>query len=305
MAGVSAPDLRTVVSGPWTSALALTQVRHRRHRPAVHQVDVSTFHVLVDVDELPRLGRAVRGFGHNRRAMVAVHDDDHLGGPEPSSASGPRGVPLRTLRERAAALVAERGATLPAGPLLLLCHPRMFGHVFNPVAWWFAHHPDGRLGLVLAEVSSTFGDRVVYLLDEFEPGSGGTIMAQAAKRLHVSPFLPVEDHTYRFVIRPPDLSSGPGMTGPRVLVQMQVEDAHGTVLDATQDARLVPFASGRLLRLILRYPLVSLRSVLHIHLHALLLWRKRVPFVHRPQPPVDAVRVGRVVTERTRRGGMT
>jgi len=290
------PRDRRTDHGPLTSALALTRVRHRRHRPALHQIELSTFHVLVDVDDLGRLDREVVGFGHNRRAPVAVHDRDHLG--VTPDAPVPSGSAPVTLRERAAALLTERGVALPAGRLLLLCHPRMFGHVFNPVAWWFAHHPDGRLGLVLAEVSSTFGDRVVYVLDELEPGPGGMVHAHATKRLHVSPFLPVDDHAYRFVIRPPDLRGG-----TRVMVHMDVEDAEGTVLDATQDARLVPFTSGRLLRLVLRFPLVSLRSLLHIHVHALRLWRKRVPFHRRPTPPADALRVRRAASARAGRGG--
>lgn len=280
---------------PSVSALAMSRVLHRRHRPAGHRVELSTFHVLVDVDDLPRLDREVAGFGHNRRAIVSVHDADHLGGPQVGAST--RSVPAGTLRERASALLRERGVALPEGPLLLLCHPRTFGHVFNPVAWWFAHHPDGRLGLVLAEVSSTFGDRVVYVLDELEPGAAGTVRAQTTKRLHVSPFLPTDDHTYRFIIHPPSLSSG-----SRVLVTMQVEDMDGLVLDATQDARLVPFTSGRLLRLLLRFPFVSLRSIAHIHLHALRLWRKRVPFQRRPAPPADALRVGRAGAVPDRRG---
>ncbi len=266
-------------TAPETSALSWTQVRHRRHRPAIHVLDVPTFHVLVDVDDLPRLDREVRGFSHNRRGLVSIHDADHLG-----HVSG--GFARASLRERVAGLLAAQGIDLPAGPLQLLCHPRMFGHVFNPVSWWFAHHPDGRLGLVLAEVTSTFGDRVVYVLDELEPTANGSVRATASKQLHVSPFLPTEGLGYRFVIRPP----GSPLTG-RALVHMEVEDEEGLVLDATQRARLVPFTTSQLARLLLRYPLVSIRSLLLIHTHALRLWSKRVPFHRRPAPPVDAVRV--------------
>jgi uncharacterized protein len=269
-----------------SSTLAITEVRHRRHRPAVHRIRLTTFHVLVDVDDLPRLDREVLGFGHNRRSPIAVHDRDHLGGPDgvtSRAAAGPE-----TLRQRMEALLSEREVVLPGGSLLLLCHPRVFGHVFNPVSWWFAHHEDDTLGLIVAEVSNTFGDRVVYVLDELESGPDGTVRSTTAKRLHVSPFLPVDDHVYRFVVRPP----GP-TPAARVLVHMEVDDPEGTVLDATQDGRLVPFTTARLIGLLLRFPLVSLRSLAHIHLHALMLWRKRVPFHRRPAPPADAVRVRR------------
>ncbi|MGA1078687.1 MAG: DUF1365 family protein, partial [Nitriliruptoraceae bacterium] len=114
------------MSSPAASALYVGEVRHRRHRPVHHALRHRTFHALLDVDDLDRLDREVRGFGVDRPAPMALRTRDHLDGAE-----GP-------LRPRLAALVAARGGRLPAGPLQLLCHPRTFGHVFNPVAWWFA-----------------------------------------------------------------------------------------------------------------------------------------------------------------------
>jgi len=286
---------RTTTVSPGPSALSWTRVRHRRHRPAEHGFELGTFHVLVDIDDLPRLDREVRGFGHNRRAVVALHDADHLelvAGPDRDATR-----PAPTLRLRLAELLKELDIDLPGGVLQLLCHPRMFGHVFNPVSWWFAHHPDGRLGLVLAEVTSTFGDRVVYVLDDLEPTGNGSVRATSSKRLHVSPFLPVSDLTYHFVIRPPGVPPT-----QRALVHMEVEDGAGIVLDATQRARFVPFTSRQLQRLVLRYPMASLRSLALIHLQAVRLWTKRVPFHRRPTPPGDALRVGRASATQEQQG---
>lgn len=259
------------------SAIGRSTVRHRRHRPRTHELELRTLHVLIDVDELPALDRHVRGFGFDRPAPMAIRSADHL-----------RGERRGDLRGEVARLLAEQDVTLPDGRLLLLCHPRTLGHVFDPVAWWFAHHPDGTLGLVLAEVTSTFGDRDVYVLDALEPGPNGTFRATADKRLHVSPFLPVEGLRYRFVIRPP----GSGPSG-RVLVHMEVEDEDGVVLDATQRVELAPIGSWAVLQALLRFPFVSLRSLSWIHAHALVLWLKRVPFHRRPAPPDGALRIRR------------
>jgi DUF1365 family protein len=284
----------TTEASPLRSAIGISAVRHRRHRPREHRVQLSTLHVLVDVDELPEIDRRVPGFGHNRRAVMAIRDEDHLAVSPPSSDAASRS----SLRARVEALLADRGVELPRGRLQLLCHPRMFGHVFDPVAWWFAYHPDGALGLVLAEVSSTFGDRVVYVLDDLEPGPNGTVRAVAEKRLHVSPFLPVEGLRYRFLIRAPGASPA-----GRVLVHMEVQDEDGVILDATQRVELAAFTTGGLIRALVRYPLVSLRALGHIHAHALMIWWKRIPFHPRPAPPADALRVrqGRI-GRRTDRG---
>jgi len=257
------------------SAIGRSTVRHRRHRPRTHELELRTLHVLIDIEELPELDRRVRGFAYDRAAPMAIRSADHL-----------RGEQCGDLRGEVTRLLARQGVALPAGRLQLLCHPRTFGHVFDPVAWWFAYHPDGELGLVLAEVTSTFGDRDVYVLDTLEPGPNGTVRASADKRLHVSPFLPVDGLRYQFVIRPPGAEPG-----GRTLVHMEVEDADGVVLDATQRVELTPMHSRTVLGALVRFPFVSLRSLAWIHAHAVLLWRKGVPFHRRPEPPAGALRV--------------
>jgi uncharacterized protein len=263
-----APPRRAVagVSSPLASALYVGSVRHRRHRPVVNAFRYRAYHVLVDLDELPRLDREVRGFAYNRRGATSFWDRDHL---------GPAALPAR---EKLARWLVGEGVVLPAGPVRVLTNLRVMGYVFNPVSWWFCHHPDGRLALVVAEVDNTFGDAHCYLLDDLEHRPDGTVRARADKVFHVSPFLPVDGLGYRFTIVAP---------GPRALVHMDVEDAEGTVLDATQDGQRVALTSRTLARTLVTHPLVTLRTIAQIHRQALRLWRKRVTFHRRPAPPPD------------------
>ncbi|MFW6010000.1 MAG: DUF1365 family protein, partial [Actinomycetota bacterium] len=53
------------MSDPLASCLYVGAVRHRRHRPTSHAFSYRTYHALLDVDELPRLARELRGFGYN------------------------------------------------------------------------------------------------------------------------------------------------------------------------------------------------------------------------------------------------
>lgn len=246
------------------SALYVGEVRHRRHRPRVNAFRYRTYHALLDLDELPRLDRELRGFGYNRRAMVGFHDRDHL---------GPALLPVR---EKLTGWLQAQGVELPAGPVRVLTNLRVLGHVFDPVSWWFCHHPDGKLALVVAEVNNTFGESHCYLLDRLEHRANGTVRAHAAKRFHVSPFMPVEGLAYRFTFA----SRPDGLTA-----HMDVFDRDGKLFDATQSGARVALTSRSLARTLVTHPLMTLRTVALIHLQAGRLVLKRVPYFRKPVPP--------------------
>jgi uncharacterized protein len=160
----------------------------------------------------------------------------------------------------------------------VLTNLRVLGHVFDPVSWWFCHHRDGRLAFVVAEVHNTFGEAHAYLLDDLERPGDGTVRARSRKAFHVSPFLPTDGLTYRFafVLREEALTA-----------HVEVDDAQGTIFDATQRGRRVELTGPNLARTLVTHPLMTLRTVVWIHLQALRLWRRGVPVVRRPVAPDD------------------
>jgi DUF1365 family protein len=216
---------------------------------------------------------------------VSLHARDHFGD-----------APL-PLREKVARWVAGQSRSLPAGRLLMVAYPRVLGHVFNPVSWWFAYDLEGRLALVIAEVRNTFGDWHAYLLD---PVGDAVVTARSDKVFHVSPFLPVDGLAYRFSLRAP---SADGVPDELVAAHIGVvDDAGTTVLDATQTQRSQPLSGATLARACLRTPLVTLRTVALIHAQAARLAWRRTPFHRRPAPPptgLDAL----ARTSQTHRGG--
>jgi len=279
--GAHGERARCAVAVVTASALYIGHVSHRRRRPREHAFRVSTYHVLIDVDELDVLEERLVLFGHRRRAVTRFDDRDHFGPVD------------RPVRDKVGDWLAAQGRRLPEGPLRVLTNLRVFGHVFNPVSWWFAHDRDGRLELVLAEVNNTFGESHVYVLDVGSDRGGDVVRAGADKVFHVSPFLPVTGLSYRFSVLPP---------GERVLVHMGVDDDEGRIFDATQDGRRVELDARSLRRALVRYPLVPLVTLLLIHGHALRLWLKRVPFHRKPIPPDDGFERA-TSSARSRRGG--
>lgn len=250
------------------SSLVVGWTRHRRATPIQRSFRYRTFHALLDVDELPALEREVAGFAYRRPAPVRFRDRDHLGAGD---------TPVKA---KLARWLRTQGHELPEGPVRVLANLRVLGHVFDPVSWWFCHRADGSLALVVAEVRNTFGESYWYLLDELEDRGHGVVQARASKHFHVSPFLPIEGLAYRFtfVLRP-----------DRVVAHIDVLDGEEVVFDATQTGRRRPLSTRSLLVVLLTNPLLPLRTLALIHLQALRLLARRVPFHRKPEPPPGAV----------------
>jgi len=256
------------------SGLYVGWTRHRRRVTVDRSFRYRTFHALLDLDELPRLEREVRGFAYRRPSPVRFRDRDHLGAGD---------TPVKAKLSR---WLAGHGVALPDGHVRVLANLRVLGHVFDPVSWWFCHRADGSLALVVAEVRNTFGESYWYLLDELEDSGNGVVHARAAKRFHVSPFLPITGLEYRFsfVLRP-----------DRIVAHIDVLADGEVVFDATQTGSRRPFTTDGLARTLVTNPLLPLRTVALIHLQAVRLFLRGVRFHRKPDPPAGGLARGRFV----------
>ncbi len=242
------------------SAIYEGTVVHERVRPKQHRLRYSVFSLLLDLDELPEIDRRSRLFGHNRRAALAFHDRDH--GPT-------TGGPLRPWVE---AQLRAAGLALDGGPIRLLCYPRVFGYVFNPLSVYFCYRRDGGLAAILYEVCNTFRERHTYVIP-VDNDARPVIRQRCAKSLYVSPFIQM-DTDYHFRIVPP---------GGGINIVIRQEDAEGLLLAASFRGERVPLTDRSLTRCLIRFPLLTLKVMAGIHWEALKLWRKGLPlFSHRP-----------------------
>ncbi|TVR96738.1 MAG: DUF1365 domain-containing protein [Rhodospirillales bacterium] len=250
------------------SALYRGVVVHQRVRPRRHRLTYRVFSLLLDLDELPRLGRALRLFAYNRFGLFSFLDRDH--GPG-------HAAPLRPYVENQ---LRRAGIDLAGGAIRVLCYPRILGYVFNPLSVFFCHHRDGALAALIYEVNNTFGERHSYLIPVVD-AAPGPIRQGCTKRFYVSPFNPVEG-TYRFRVEPP---------GDRLALVINQDDAAGPVLHAAFRGERASLSDRALLAAFVRYPLMTVKVIAGIHWEAFRLWRKGLRLVDRPAPPADAVTI--------------
>lgn len=250
------------------SALYLGEVVHQRLKPQRHRLAYRVFSLLIDLDELQQLDRRLRFFSYNRFNIFSFLDRDH--GP---SEAGP-------LRAWVDHHLKAAGITLDGGPIRVLCYPRLFGYVFNPLTVYFCHHRDGRLVAILYEVNNTFGARHTYVIPAAQDHKG-RVVQECGKVFYVSPFNAVTGK-YRFRVDPPE---------QHVSVVINHSDAEGPLLYAAFKGRRVVLTDRALLATLARYPLMTIKVIVGIHWEALRLWRKGLRLVERPDPPREPVTI--------------
>lgn len=251
-----------------SSCLYFGRVMHKRLRPFGHRLDYRIFSLYLDLDELPSLSRRLRFFSHNRWNLLSFMDQDH------GAADG------SALKPWLEARLAEAGIDSEGGPVRLLCFPRLLGYVFNPLTIWFCYHRSGRLVAILYEVRNTFGEKRCYLIPvDAAHRPGAAIRQSCDKNFYVSPFIGMSA-TYHFRLREP---------GRRLAVLIRQWVTEGELLIASQTGRRQPFDDRTLLRAFLSYPLMTVKVIVGIYLHAFRIWRKGAKLTPRPTAPDQAV----------------
>ena len=244
------------------------QVRHRRFTPAIHAFNYRMYMMYLDLDELPVLFKPFWLWSSERFNLAWFRRSDHMG-----DANTPL---IECVRDK----VQEHTGIRPEGPVRLLTHCRYFGHGFNPVSFYYCYDKhDKHVEHIVAEVNNTpWGEQYCYVLaanDNLKASADNTtahLQYRPSKAFHVSPFMPMNmNYDWRF--NQPD---------ERLTVHMQNFIDDEKIFDATLDLAYQPIGHASMARVLLKYPVITLKVVVGIYYQALLLFIKRVPFVDHP-----------------------
>jgi len=251
------------------------QIRHVRLRPTRHAFNYGAYFLMLPMRHLQKLQKeagplVTSDLPINRRGLLSFHDTDHGDGRTVA-----QGGALGWLES----LLAQENIQDALGEIWLQTFPRVMGYTFKPVSFWYCHRQDKSLAAVVAEVHNTFGERHCYLLPA--PQWGHT--QEAEKVFHVSPFCRATGQ-YQFRFMQTQLK---GLE--RLVARVDHDDEAGPLIQTSISGVMTPASSAEIWRTFWRYPLFTFSVIFRIHWHALLLWLKSVPFITKPEPPVERV----------------
>ena len=232
-------------------------VTHRRFKPKRHFFTYKTFSLLIDLHEIENLGKKIKFFSYNKFNILSFYDLDH--GPRDGS----------SLINWVKNTLDEAKVNIGSGTIKLLCYPRFFGYVFNPLSIFYCYDDNLQLKAILYEVKNTFNEQHTYVFPV--SSSSNLILHKCDKKFYVSPFMEMKTF-YNFRLSKPE----------KILnAFIKQSDVEGTLLTACQVGKKVEMSSKNLLFQFLTHPFMSFKVILAIHFEAFRLWIKGVKHVKR------------------------
>ena len=232
------------------------KVIHRRFKPKEHYFKYSVFSLLIDIDELEIIENKIKIFSYNKFNIISFFDKDH----------GPRDG--TSVKQWVIKNLKDIGIENIKIQIKLLCYPRIFGYVFNPLSVFFIYDENSRLIAILYEVKNTFGEQHTYV---FKTDDDKVIINSCTKKFHVSPFIEMECHYYFRVLKPSD----------KISVIIDQKDKNGKLLYASQDGKAAELNEKNLLTSYISHPLMTFKIIAAIHYEALKLWLKGIKIIKR------------------------
>ncbi len=252
------------------SAIYSGTVGHCRFTPKRHAFSYQVFMMYLDLDELETVFQSSRLWSLNGRNLASFRRRDFLGDPNVGLADA--------VKQR---IYEEEGVRFE-GSIRVLANLRYFGFIINPITCYYCFDHEERLAYIVAEVTNTpWNERHSYVLP-CDPGSEEDRIV-FAKAMHVSPF---NDMAMEYDWR----SNKPGENLAIHLENRRVNDSTeaGRLFVADMQLQRQPIADGALTKLILQYPLMTMKVAAGIYWQAAKLYFKGVPFVSHPEAQAES-----------------
>lgn len=219
-----------------------------------HSFFYDVFYISVDLLKIDEIVKPLLSMSHNGFNIFSFQSRDFVDFGKASIA------------ENFSFWLQQSQPKLKLAELYLIAHPRTIGYSFNPISL-FLYRPVGeRVFYAVAEVHNTFGEAKMFSLGPLD--RDGCVEFASAKNFYVSPFIPL-DTEFVFKVR---------VTEDKISLRVDSHQNGHVILGASLVGDLIPLNNKNLLMSLLRNPHITAKVIGGIHLEALKLYLKKIPF---------------------------
>ena len=232
-------------------------VVHKRFKPKTHYFKYKVFSLLIDLSEIELIDKKLKIFSFNKFNIISFYNSDH-GRRDGSS-----------LKKWVIDNLKKYNINTNNIQIKLLCYPRIFGYVFNPLSIFYIYDKNEDLISILYEVKNTFGEQHTYV---FKSKKGQNLIQHVCKKkFHVSPFIEMNCIYFFRLLKPSN----------KISVIIDQNDKEGKILYASQNGIKSELNNSTLIKAYLKHPLMTFKIILAIHFEAFKLWTKGIKYIRK------------------------
>ena len=209
-------------------------VIHKRFKPKIHTFNYKVFSLLIDLSEIKLLDKTLKLFSYDKFNIISFFNKDH--GPRDGS----------SLKNWVIDNLKKNDIDCDNIKIKLLCYPRIFGYVFNPLSVFYIYDKNSDLVSILYEVKNTFGEQHTYIFKT--DINQNLIQHMCKKKFHVSPFIEM-DCIYFFRLLKP---------GNKISIIIDQNDKEGKILYASQDGIRSEITNANFIKSYLKLSLIHI-----------------------------------------------
>lgn len=233
---------------------------HQRMYLKKHLLKYKIFMFYLDLDEINTIIKKIFLISYNKFNFYSLFDKDHFYFYKNNL----------SIKENVVQYFKENKLLIP-DKIFLLTNLRFLGYVFNPVSFYYCFK-NNQLIYILSEVNNTFHEQKPILIPISKTYKKNHLFYYKTKKdFYVSPFVKYDtDLLFCFNI-------------PENNLLMKVDSGYFNHkkeyhVKAVMTGKRKILNTKNIVLETIKFPFVTLKIILGIHWHALLLWFKKIPY---------------------------
>lgn len=247
------------------SKIILSSITHKRFGKIEHFFKYKVPSLYLDLDELEIIKSKI--FSINSFNIFSFNEKDHGFRDE------------RSIREYIVSMLNEYNVKFKVLKIQILCFPRIFGYVFNPLSIIYCYDKS-RLISIFYEVKNTSNEQHTYVFVRGNSDVSNILKHDCNKNFYVSPFIGMKGR-YFFTNN---------LTNENIKIVIDLYDSDNKkILMASQYGKFTDFKVSKLLKYNLLNPLLGFKIMSAILFEAIRIVFKGGKYYARKKKPKDTI----------------